>query len=995
MSDFLTRLLDRKVYDVAATESLAVGQFDRRARPWPYHPLEPTDTHFSGALFEWNTPESATDFRRTKDRWTGAICIVLDDVGTKAQKPPVEPTAIIETSPGNQQWIFAFNEIVRDRALIETIQRSAIAGGLSDPEAGNITRITRLPDSLPKGKKHRAKLVWADWSRRFNAKAFVEKALQVPVVQPPKPQPIGDLCLTDNTGAEGQAILERACHKIRTAEQGTIANEIYRQAFFVGRAVGSGLIAPDDAESALYPAGTVHDRGDSHVRNGLRDGLARPLPRGSNGRFVGRGARRSDDTEPHDVARFQTPDAARAHMADTIRRFLADKAGVMAVAATPGAGKSETTRLMLAEMDMTDLDGDVVFYLPTLTLAMEAAASFEAITGTPAHVTRGRSAINPITGEAMCARSELAERVARSGLIVKTTLCLNTDAQGNTRACPFYAGCKHVNQWKSLPEHPVVRFEATAYLSNSGDGSGRSTALRVIDEKIWPMFSRQADISPDEWTQPRRNKDNLKAVDATACAERVLTALQAGQSPVITDAGAFSEHKSTESVLLALNATPDSPDNVFEDLLDQALPQKQGTRAALWSILADCAERGIENTERVRLIETKTGPKIRLNWLAEPPRDVPVLLLDADITEPILERLYPGAELVRVDLKPNADVIQLTDRTFSNAKLKKQSVRKEAAAMVRAIVMWTEGDVLVGMTRKAVKAMFQDAGHDFTGLPEKAASEYMLNTPLHGARWLWFGPASLGRNDWQDFQTVVIFGREEMGTDAIEDKARSLFGDSDTPLQFVEPDEEGRRMMPEADLPVTTQSGETWTIAGRAHPCPLTRALQEQTRERAGLQTIERLRLVNASQRKLVINCTTVPVPGLPVTELKAWHEIVPTRLEAAVAEAAQRSGVLRLSASGLHADAPETFPTIDAAKHFVKGDGCNEIEKIRGRTGIKTLLPVMPLKSVKLRIDAKGARTTRAIVFGDRDTAEAALGPLAVFEAVETIQDNRKEQPC
>lgn len=277
---FLTSLFDRRIYDIRATENAAIGLFDRTPHPWPNTSVTGSDTHYAGALFEVNTVEVARDrFRRTKERWTGQIAVVLDDVGSKAKRPPVLPTAIIETRPGNEQWVYAFNRIERDRTLIETILQSAIAGGITDPEAGGIARITRLPGSLPIGKTHRAKLIWADWSRRFNPDALIEQGFQVARVTPTAPTSVGELRLSDETTEEGRNALERACQTIREAKPGHIANTINAQAYFIGQRVGAGLIALEEAEAALLSAARLYDRGEGHARNGLRDGIQRPIAR--------------------------------------------------------------------------------------------------------------------------------------------------------------------------------------------------------------------------------------------------------------------------------------------------------------------------------------------------------------------------------------------------------------------------------------------------------------------------------------------------------------------------------------------------------------------------------------------------------------------------------------------------------------------------------------------------------------------------------------------
>jgi hypothetical protein len=1005
---FLENLFDRKFYAAKATESLAVGLFDKRAKPWPFHPVRDHDTHFSCGLFEWNTPESVNDFRRKKERWTGAIGFVLDDIGevkngVLIKAPPVEPTAIIETKPGSFQWVYLFREIERDPLTIETIQRSAIAGGMCDPGAGNITRITRLPGSTPEGKTHQARLVWADWDRRFNAAAIIDKALQVPRIEAPKAQEYTAPNLSEETSEVGKGTLAAACYKIRNAEGVTGSGIINAQSFFVGQQVGAGLIALVDAEAALFAA--AYDRhpadGVRQAKNGLEAGILKPLTRQTNGRFAGSNATPLTEQEAQAGPVFQEIQAARDHIGSTLQGFvekalqyddLEDGAPpVMALAATPGAGKTGAALRELAAADLSRLPGDVVFHSPTLALAEQAARDYEEITGKYAHVTRGRSATLPGTNGRMCQRHELAERVARAGLIVKATLCEAIDEFGYKRKCPHHAGCTYLGQWEALPETPVTRFEASAYLELPGDGSGRDTGFRVIDETIWRQFSRVLDITPQEWTATRSAKgdDLATAVDATDAAQAVYAALQASGNIVggKYSADDFAAFRAAEIAPINMRCTPDNDDNAFTAGLDEIEARASNgakRNAALWAVLEDCARRGIEATERVRLVTTKKGATvIRVTWFKQPPADKPTLLLDADATGPILERMYTGADLVAVDLKPNAHVVQLTDRTFSNTSLQKVTVRRELVRLVRAEVLRDVGGrgVLCIATRKAVRAMFEDAGHDFTGQDEATVSKLMMETPLHGARWLWFGPASLGRNDWQDFGTALVMGREDIGVDALEDYARALFGDTGEPLQFIRPDAKGQRFMPDAVLPLTMEDGEQFGIFGRAHPDPRVRALQVQTREMAARQAIERLRLVNATERKRVVICTTVPVPGLPVSDLLRWDQLVPSRLEAAIAEANQRSGVLRLSKTGLCSDAPETFATVSAAEEWLRREGKEAIADLSRHTGNKVLLRVQRL-IFSLRIDTKGARTTRAIILGDtpRATAERAFGALATF---------------
>jgi len=81
--------------------------------------------------------------------------IVLDDIGTKVKIDPRElgfgePTAIIETSPGNLQWFYRLKEPVRDVSLAHFLTKQVLATPvqghlMTDQGAKGITRLCKLP----------------------------------------------------------------------------------------------------------------------------------------------------------------------------------------------------------------------------------------------------------------------------------------------------------------------------------------------------------------------------------------------------------------------------------------------------------------------------------------------------------------------------------------------------------------------------------------------------------------------------------------------------------------------------------------------------------------------------------------------------------------------------------------------------------------------------------------------------------------------------------
>ena len=289
---FLENVFSRDLYAASDTESLAVGLFDQLAKPWPLRAIRSADTHFSCALFENNGPV----FRRDKERWTGTIGVVLDDIGeTKngvlMKEPPVKPTAIIETKPGSCQWVYLFNGIERDPDVVDTIQRSAIAGEMCDPNAGTITRITRLPGSLPEGKEHKARIVWADWSRRFDPRSIIEDVFQVPRVEAPKtPARPANVPPAPPSPAYGEKALQGQIATLLAAPPGTRNAALNIAAFKLGQLVPDGHLSESLIVERLTEAAADIGQSASEAAATIKSGMTKGMtePRGPGGDALAR-----------------------------------------------------------------------------------------------------------------------------------------------------------------------------------------------------------------------------------------------------------------------------------------------------------------------------------------------------------------------------------------------------------------------------------------------------------------------------------------------------------------------------------------------------------------------------------------------------------------------------------------------------------------------------------------------------------------------------------
>lgn len=132
-------------------------------------------------------------WRRKKELFTAGCAFMVDDLNTKvpwAALGELEPTAIIETSKGNFQAWYFFDEPLRDRAKFDWLIDSFVNLRINGPDPGmkGVTRVGRLPESTNGKPKHNDWAVRvARWTgKRFNPAMLAEHFGFKLTVPPPK-----------------------------------------------------------------------------------------------------------------------------------------------------------------------------------------------------------------------------------------------------------------------------------------------------------------------------------------------------------------------------------------------------------------------------------------------------------------------------------------------------------------------------------------------------------------------------------------------------------------------------------------------------------------------------------------------------------------------------------------------------------------------------------------------------------------------------------------
>lgn len=112
----------------------------------------------------------------SKNNCTHVLFLMLDDIGTKSKEPPLAPTAIVETSPGNFQYWYAYSDqptVDEHCSLLSALAKA----GYTDPGATNAVRNCRLPGSVnrkPGRDDFICREVSFDRTREFTVAQIVE-----------------------------------------------------------------------------------------------------------------------------------------------------------------------------------------------------------------------------------------------------------------------------------------------------------------------------------------------------------------------------------------------------------------------------------------------------------------------------------------------------------------------------------------------------------------------------------------------------------------------------------------------------------------------------------------------------------------------------------------------------------------------------------------------------------------------------------------------------
>jgi hypothetical protein len=190
---FFDHVYDGKAREPVIDEAVTIANATREGgypgRAMPRHPRGTVDfRRLFASCSTYRVDPAAFDadrfVARTFDLAHTLHCVLADDVGTKAEPPPLPPTWIMETSPDNFQWGYKISAVPVTPQVIaqaDAITAALAARGWSDPGMKGVGRLFRVPGSengkTAKGPAYaafRARLVEAHWERVYTLAELAE-----------------------------------------------------------------------------------------------------------------------------------------------------------------------------------------------------------------------------------------------------------------------------------------------------------------------------------------------------------------------------------------------------------------------------------------------------------------------------------------------------------------------------------------------------------------------------------------------------------------------------------------------------------------------------------------------------------------------------------------------------------------------------------------------------------------------------------------------------
>lgn len=562
------------------------------------------------------------------------------------------------------------------------------------------------------------------------------------------------------------------------------------------------------------------------------------------------------------------------------------------IRATMGLGKTRGVAELLARI-VQELPGIVIdVYVPRHDLSDDFREMLEqhALFNTEVKCIRGRR-YEANDGTTPCLKPYLVKALEDLKLPVRWNACYRSTEQ----KCEHYESCPYWQQFTTNLWKSEIRIMPHAYLGLPRNDDLSEPNLVVIDEGCLSSMHEKREMNLTDVTNVLTSIGEIvlsETISIGMVLGKPLKALrEAGFSPAQLRSIKFDH--SSETVDFDMNS----------DRLTASLKSKKARphRAVemLCEILAEEAEQHPERDEATRIRYRSNGQIVmgRIEILPFGGR-TPLLILDATANGTVNEKLFGRMETVRIDAEQKAFVIQIYDRTGSNKSWAEQESKVEDLAHVLACRA-LYGDRVLCVSHKELACELREMD-----LPDGVAIEHFGNLR--------------GKDEYKDYDTIFITGRNQPPPSDVEGIARALFWDDEVPLTYdlaAAFDKPTGTYLP-TELRGYAARGEAFGkgVNVNAFTDQRIEAVHQQLREAETAQAIARLRLVRSETRKIVILLANLPVE-MQVDRLVQWTGMMPIEADRIL----DRYGFFPLSPLGLRKLLPSIFRTEEQAKKFLQ----------------------------------------------------------------------------
>ena len=348
------------------------------------------------------------------------------------------------------------------------------------------------------------------------------------------------------------------------------------------------------------------------------------------------------------------------------------------------------------------------------------------------------------------------------------------------------------------------------------------------------------------------------------------------------------------------------------------------------------------------------------------PSYIPTVFIDADVQPEILQLFREGVEHVEIPVERQATVHQFSDLSFSKTALLREA--NKSSILLEQVSSFASGLAKSGRTLLVCSRAVR------LELTKEDSATLQQDFNLHGVTVTHFGNLR-GVNKYEDYDNVVIVGREQPSAIACENQAKALWWDKEDALSLLAL-KSGHKPLESESRGYRLSNGTNSSTKVQVHPDYRVQFILEQIRESESTQALDRLRLLRekSGKRRQVFIMSSVPL-DITVDHLWSWK-----RLQAVLALVHEADGVLPLGAKHMLQRCPINANSIRSAERLAA-------EVKAASFLIRIYIRDVAVYKVHYRIP-KQKRPSEALVFGGI-TIEQVADTLSVVakDTVEVIE--------